>query len=94
MVGRARRRLAQPVNRAAVRLLGTDDATLTSDNQRRRAGGVVFWTVVGAVIGYGAWRMLRYGTADDGWAVIWTPTSPKRATASKSRPCAVVLPYF
>ena len=73
MVGRARRRLAEPVNRAAIRLWGADDATLSTDDRRRRLGDVVFWTIVLAVVGYGAWRMFSYVTAEDGWAVFWTP---------------------
>ncbi len=72
-VGRARRRLAQPVNRFCVRLLGTDDASLTADERRRRFGDAVFWLVVGGLLAFGIWKMLSYITAEDGWAVFWTP---------------------
>ena len=72
-VGRTRRRIAQPVNRFCNRILGTDDAALTTDVRRRRVGDVVFWTIVAVVLGYGAFRMFSYVTAENGWAVFWTP---------------------
>ena len=72
-VGRTRRRIAQPVNRFCNRILGTDDAALTTDVRRRRIGDVVFWTIVAVVLGYGAFRMFAYVTAENGWAVFWTP---------------------
>ena len=72
-VGRARRRLAQPVNRFCVRTLGTDDAALTTDPRRKRFGDAAFWLVIGALLAFGTWRLVDYITAEDGWAVFWTP---------------------
>jgi len=72
-VGRLRRRLAEPVSRAATRLFGYDDQPLASDERRRRIGDLAYWAVVGTVLGYGAWRLFSYVTEDQGWAVFWTP---------------------
>jgi NitT/TauT family transport system permease protein len=71
--GRVRRRIARPVNRIAVRLFGYDDALLRPDVRRRRLGDVVYWTVVGTAVVYGTGKLLAYVTAEDGWAVFWTP---------------------
>jgi NitT/TauT family transport system permease protein len=73
VVGRARRRVAQPINRIGTRLLGRDDTPLRPDPGRRRAGDVVFWAVVGTALAYGSWRLLAYVTAEQGWAVFLTP---------------------
>ncbi|HTN78981.1 MAG TPA: ABC transporter permease subunit, partial [Acidimicrobiales bacterium] len=72
-VGRARRRIAEPVNRLAVRLWGTDPDSLATNEGRRRRGDVIFWTIVLVVVGYAAVRMFAYVTREDGWAVFWTP---------------------
>jgi len=71
-LGRARRRLADPLDRLGDRLFGTATA-LPHGAPERRWGDVVFWTVAGAALGYGTWRLAAYVTEADGWAVFWSP---------------------
>jgi NitT/TauT family transport system permease protein len=71
-LGRARRRLAEPVNRAGDRLFGADTGPPATPREQRR-GDAAFWAVTAVVLGYGAWRLLAYVTAEDGWGVFWTP---------------------
>ena len=71
-VGRARRRLAVPVNRLGSRLFGLDEE-VPAPGQRARLGDVGFWLVSGGLIAFGAWRLWIYVTAEDGVAVFWTP---------------------
>lgn len=70
-VGRARHRLAEPVNRWGDVLFGTA-APPAAATGRRRAEGLV-WTIVMVALGYGTWQLFAYIVADDGWLVFWTP---------------------
>ena len=73
VLGRVHRRVAWPINSAGCRLFGVDDTVALPAGARRRVGDVVFWAIVGGVIGFGTWRLWDYITADDGVAVFWTP---------------------
>lgn len=69
LLGRARRRIAEPVGRAMA-LLGRDDTALVPAGAgRRRAGDVVFGVVVGGAIAYGLWQLLAYTLAGKGVSV-------------------------
>jgi len=59
-LGRARRRVARPVNRALGVVTGTDDRSLTIHERRRRAGDVVFIVVVAGAVGLGLYSMLTF----------------------------------
>lgn len=72
-VGRARRRLSRPIGTLMARVFGVDEQLLTVDDERRRTGDVVFWLLASGVIGYGTWRLFVYLTAEEGFAVFWTP---------------------
>jgi NitT/TauT family transport system permease protein len=72
-VGRIRRRIAAPVNRAGVALFGTAAGTQPEDRTSRRSRDIASWVVVLAAIGYGGFRMERYVTARDGIGVFWSP---------------------
>src|SRR5262249_53394282 len=73
VLGRGRRALAEPVNRALGALTGVDDQSLASHAARRRAADVAFFTVVGAGLVYGLYSMLSYiSSGSDGLAVFGT----------------------
>ncbi len=59
LVGRARARAAEPLDRA-MRVLGRDEGPEVAVPGRRRAGDVVFAVVVAAVIALGAYAGLHY----------------------------------
>jgi NitT/TauT family transport system permease protein len=59
VVGGVRARLAEPLGRA-MRILGRDEAPPVVAAGRRRAGDVLFGTVVAALVAYGAYQGLRY----------------------------------
>jgi NitT/TauT family transport system permease protein len=59
VVGRARRRMAEPLGRA-MSIFGRDEARVPGSEARRRAGDVVFYAVIGAAVAYGAFVVLRY----------------------------------
>lgn len=71
-LGRIRTRLAEPVNHLGDRIFGTDTgrhtATATNGSQRHR-----FWTVAAAALGFGAFKLFSYITADEGWGIFTTP---------------------
>ncbi|HWJ98399.1 MAG TPA: ABC transporter permease subunit, partial [Acidimicrobiales bacterium] len=71
-VGRARRRLAEPLNRAGDRVFG-HERPVDADTGTRRRGDLVFAAVTVGVIGYGTVELLRYVTAVDGWGVFVPP---------------------
>jgi NitT/TauT family transport system permease protein len=71
-VGRLRRRMAEPVNRFGDRLFGTDSGSAASLSRQRHAD-VAFWSFSCAALGYGAWRLISYVTAEEGWGVFLTP---------------------
>jgi NitT/TauT family transport system permease protein len=71
-LGRARRRVAEPMHRAGDRAFGTDIGRVASIHHERWSGRA-YWTVVVAALALGGWRFLAYVTADDGWSVFWTP---------------------
>jgi NitT/TauT family transport system permease protein len=71
-VGRARRRLAEPVNRAGDRIFGQQPRT-DGDAVAQRRGDVIFAVVVLGIIGFGTVRLLGYVTADEGWTVFIAP---------------------
>jgi NitT/TauT family transport system permease protein len=69
-LGRARRRIAEPLGRA-MRVLGRD-GTASLDGPsgaRRRRGDVVFAVLVGGPIAYGLYRMLAY-IGQDGYGQV------------------------
>jgi NitT/TauT family transport system permease protein len=59
-VGRARRTLAEPVNRVMGALTGVDDQSLDQHPARRRAGDVAFTVLVGLVLAGGLASMLAF----------------------------------
>lgn len=71
-LGRARRRIAEPVNHWGDRLFGTDVGRPVAATRRRRSD-IVFWTVTGVALAYGTWRLVAYIIAADGWGVFWPP---------------------
>jgi NitT/TauT family transport system permease protein len=73
LLGRAHRAVAWPVNRAGCRLFGVDDTIAPPPAGSRRLGDLVFWVIVGGLLGFGGLRLWGYVTADDGVAVFWTP---------------------
>jgi NitT/TauT family transport system permease protein len=73
VLGRVRRRVAEPVNRVMGLATGVDDQSLTAHAARRRAADVAFFVVVGAVLIYGLYSMLAYvSTGSAGLAVFGT----------------------
>jgi NitT/TauT family transport system permease protein len=65
VLGGARARVAERLGRA-MRILGRDEAPPIVVASRQRAGDIVFWTVVGALVAFGAYEGLHYiGTAHD-----------------------------
>ncbi len=59
-LGRGKRAVASPLNRAMGALTGIDDASLATSQARRRAGDVAFAVVVTVALGYGLYSMLRF----------------------------------
>ncbi|HRE00181.1 MAG TPA: ABC transporter permease subunit, partial [Ilumatobacteraceae bacterium] len=73
-LGRARRRVAEPVNRLCDAIFGTatklpEPAPLMG----HRRSDVTFWVIATAGLGIGAWRLFAYIVEADGWGVFWTP---------------------
>ena len=66
LVGRGRRVLAGPVNRALGSVTGTDDQSLVARTSRRRALDGVFTAVVIVAIVYGVYSMFDYVAAGPG----------------------------
>jgi NitT/TauT family transport system permease protein len=72
-LGRARRTMAEPVNRVMERAAGIDDQRLESREARRRAADVAFAIAVTLALGLGLYSMLAYiATGKDGLAVFGT----------------------
>ena len=72
-LGRARRTLAEPVNRVMERATGIDDRRLHTQERRRRAADVAFAIAVTAALGVGLYSMLAYiATGKDGLGVFGT----------------------
>jgi NitT/TauT family transport system permease protein len=70
-LGRGRRVVAEPVNRALAAVTGTDDQSLETHAARRRAGDLAFTVVVAALLVYGLVSMLLFiGRGQDGIAVL------------------------
>ena len=59
-LGRGKRAVANPLNRAMGGLTGIDDRSLATSLARRRAGDMVFAVVVTGALGYGLYSMLRF----------------------------------
>ena len=60
LLGRARRSVARPVNRALGVVTGTDDRSLIAHEGRRRTGDVIVAILVVAGVGFGLYSMLTY----------------------------------
>jgi NitT/TauT family transport system permease protein len=70
-LGRGRRVVAEPVNRALGALTGIDDQSLETHAARRRAGDLAFTVVVAALLVYGLVSMLLFiGRGQQGIAVL------------------------
>lgn len=72
-VGQLRRWLAEPLNLIGDRVFGTDRTAPGAATGERRVGDFVFAAVTLIVIAYGAWKLLAYVTAEDGWSVLIPP---------------------
>ena len=73
VLGRGRRAVAEPVNRAMGLLTGVDDQSLATHAARRRAADIAFFAVVGVGLVYGLYSMLAYiNSGSDGLAVFGT----------------------
>jgi NitT/TauT family transport system permease protein len=73
VLGRGRRAVAEPVNRAMGLLTGVDDQSLATHAARRRAADIAFFVVVGVGLVYGLYSMLAYiNSGSDGLAVFGT----------------------
>jgi NitT/TauT family transport system permease protein len=72
-LGRARRTMAEPVNRVMERATGIDDQRLQSREARRRAADVAFAIAVTLALAFGLYSMLAFiATGKDGLAVFGT----------------------
>src|SRR5262249_14562494 len=72
-LGRARRTLADPVNRVMERAIGIDDQRLQDREARRRAADVAVAIAVTLALGFGLYSMLAYiATGKDGLGVFVT----------------------
>jgi NitT/TauT family transport system permease protein len=72
-LGRARRTLAEPVNRVMERATGIDDRRLHTQERRRRAADVAFAIAVTVALGVGLYSMLAYiATGKGGLGVFGT----------------------
>jgi NitT/TauT family transport system permease protein len=70
-LGRGRRVVAEPVNRALGALTGIDDQSLETHAARRRAGDLAFTVVVAALLVYGLVSMLLFiGRGQQGIGVL------------------------
>lgn len=81
VVGRLRRRLAEPVNRVGDVVLGT--TRHRAANQRRRIAGTIIDAAMVVAVGIGVWRLFAYLTASDGWGVFVTPLWQGLATLTR-----------
>ncbi len=72
-LGRARRTMAEPVNRVMERATGIDDRRLHAQEGRRRAADMAFAIAVTVALGFGLYSMLAYiATGKDGLGVFGT----------------------
>jgi NitT/TauT family transport system permease protein len=70
-LGRARRVVAEPVNRVLGAATGIDDQSLEAHAARRRAGDIAFLVVVGIILVYGLFSMLTFiAQGDEGLGVL------------------------
>lgn len=67
-LGRARRALAEPIDRLGDRALGTDHRIAGATSSTR--GDLVFGAVVTAAVAFGGYRLLAYVTEPEGWGIF------------------------
>ena len=72
LVGRSRRRLAGRLERAMAVLGRDDEALVVGETTRSRAGDIVFWLVVGALVAFGLWQLVSYTVSHSGLGVYGT----------------------
>jgi NitT/TauT family transport system permease protein len=89
-LGRARARLAEPLDRA-MRVLGRDDAPSVVAPARQRAGDIAFGLVIGALIAWGAYEGLHYIATAPGAGLGEIPRCFALGAATFGRVCVLLV---
>jgi NitT/TauT family transport system permease protein len=89
-VGRARRRVAEPLGRA-MRVLGRDGAPATVAPARQRTGDIVFGVLVAAAVAFGAYEGLHYIATTPGAGLDEIPHCFALGAATFARVCVLLV---
>jgi NitT/TauT family transport system permease protein len=89
-VGRARRRVAEPLGRA-MGVLGRDGAPATVAPARQRTGDIVFGVLVAAAVAFGAYEGLHYIATTPGAGLDEIPHCFALGAATFARVCVLLV---